>query len=104
MYGAIVDSRATFGSLIKVRCTEDIEFLVKESEVVTGKPGRKFVISGADRLVYRIQWNPSGYQVQRLDAAGNPTNTMYLKPESLGKHSVGDAMREGYLFTPTLAH
>jgi hypothetical protein len=104
MYAAIVDFRPAFGGFIQVRSTEDIEFLVKESEVVTGKPGRKFVIGGADRLVYWIQWNPSGYQVQRLDDAGNPRNTIYLKSESLIEHSVGDAMREGYLFTPTLAH
>ena len=103
MYGAIVDFRAAFGGLIPVRSTEDIEFLVKESEVVTGKPGRKFVIGGADRLVYRIQWSPSGYHVQRLDEAGNATSSMYVQPESFAEHCVGDAMREGYLFTPTLA-
>ncbi|MES2355216.1 MAG: hypothetical protein V4568_12610 [Pseudomonadota bacterium] len=102
MYGAMIDSRGAFGGLIQVRKLDDIEFLVKESEVVTGKPGRQFVISGADRIHYRIQWNPSGYQIQRLDAAGNPTSTLYMKPESLDEHSLGDAMREGFLFTHTL--
>lgn len=41
--------------LLNVRAPEDIEFLVKESEVLTGKPGRTFVIAGADRLSYRVQ-------------------------------------------------
>ena len=103
MYERIIDRRPTFSGLVQVRTPADIEYLVKESEVVTGKPGRKFVIGGADRVVYRIQWSPSGYHVQRLDEAGNATSAMYVQPESFAEHSVGNAMREGYLFTPTLA-
>ena len=44
--------------MLAVRSTEDIEFLVKESEVLTGLPGRRFVIAGADRLTYRLLWHP----------------------------------------------
>ena len=33
---------------------QDIEFLVKESEVLTGQAGRIFVIAGADWLTYRV--------------------------------------------------
>ena len=36
--------------LLAVTAREDIEFLVKESELLTGQPGRIFVIAGADRL------------------------------------------------------
>src|SRR5687767_1426503 len=102
MYGAMIDSRSAFSCLIQVNSLEDIEFLVKESEVLTGKPGRQFVISGQGRINYRIHWNPSGYQIQHLNAAGNPTNTLHMKPESLAEHSLGVAMREGFLFTYTL--
>ena len=35
-------------SLLTVQAAEDIEFLVKESEVLTGQAGRTFVIAGAD--------------------------------------------------------
>ena len=40
--------------LLAVTAPEDIEFLVKESEVLTGQPGRIFVIAGAERLSYRV--------------------------------------------------
>ena len=89
-----------FGSMLPVRAAADIEYLVKESEVVTGKPGRRFVIAGADRLVYRIQWHPIGCKVQRLDNAGNATCTAYLLHGELYAHSLGEALRAGQLFTP----
>ena len=38
-------------ALLPVRALDDIEYLVKESEVVTGQAGRAFVIAGADRLI-----------------------------------------------------
>ena len=64
MYGSILDRRPAVGGLIQVRTPADIEYLVKESEVVTGHPVRKFVIYGADRLAYRIAWCPHAYQVE----------------------------------------
>jgi hypothetical protein len=72
---------------------------VKESEVITGQPGRTFIISSADRLAYRIQWHPIGYQVQRLDAVGNPICTLNMVPDEFQLHSVAEAMRTGQLFT-----
>lgn len=41
-------------SLLAVQTPEDIEFLVKESEVLTRLAGRTFVIAGADWLAYRV--------------------------------------------------
>src|SRR5689334_15840617 len=102
MYGAMIDSRAAFGGLIQVRSLDDIEYLVKESEVATGKPGRQFVVGGPDRIAYRIHWSPNGYQVQRLDAADNPIDTLSLDPEMLRYHRLGVAMRDGLLFTQML--
>ena len=55
------------GQLFRVNDAEDISFLISESEIMTGSPGRKFVISSADRLVYRIHWHVDGYTMQRLD-------------------------------------
>jgi hypothetical protein len=54
-----------------VRALDDIEYLVKESEVVTGQAGRAFVIAGADRLIYRVHWHPLGFKVERLDVHGD---------------------------------
>lgn len=102
MFAANYDGRQ-FDSLLPVRAPEDIEYLVKESEVMTGQPGRKFVISGADRLVYRIQWHPIGYKVQRLDDTDNATCTLYMLPGEFHVHSLGEAIRAGQLFTPSVS-
>jgi hypothetical protein len=103
MYGSITDRHSAFGGLIQVCTPADIEYLVKESEVVTGHAGRKFVIYGADRLTYRIAWHPSGYRVERLDDGDNPTSAMYLTSAQLGAHGLGEALARGQLFTPALS-
>jgi hypothetical protein len=90
----------TDAPLLKVRAPEDIEFLVKESEVLTGKPGRTFVIAGADRLSYRVQWHPMGSKVERLDAHGQALSSQHLLPWEFLDHSVVQALRAGQLFTP----
>lgn len=60
--------------LLPVQTPDDIDYLVKESEVLTGHSGRVFVISGADSLIYRVHWHPggqpSGLRVERLDNGG----------------------------------
>jgi len=103
MYASIIDQRPAVGGLIQVRTPSDIEYLVKESEVVTGRPGRKFVICGADRLAYRIAWCPHGYQVERLDESDKPTSTIYLLPAQFSAHGLGEAISRGQLFTPALS-
>jgi hypothetical protein len=95
---AKIHHRQQSDRLFPVQAPEEIEYLVKESEILTGQPGRTFVISSADRLVYRIQWHPIGYQVQRLNAAGNPICTLNMVAEEFQSHSLGEAMRAGQLF------
>ena len=102
MFIAIHDAQ-TFESMLPVRAAADIEYLVKESEVITGHPGRKFVIAGADRLVYQLQWHPIGCKVQRLDDAGNATCTLYMLHGEFHAHSLGEALRAGQLFTPVVS-
>lgn len=102
MYGAIIDARPAFGGRIQVRDAGDLEALVKESEVVSGRPGRLFVIEGACREVYRIACEPYGYWVERIGEESNPACSGYLYPEQLGGHSLGNALREGRLFTRLL--
>ncbi|RTL56510.1 MAG: hypothetical protein EKK46_04705 [Rhodocyclaceae bacterium] len=89
-------------SLLIVRAQEDIEFLVKESEVLTGRAGRIFVIASADRLVYRVHWHPIGMKVDRLDAKGlgKILSTQYLLPHEFLGHSLMAALATGQLFTP----
>ena len=67
-------------ALLPVRALDDIEYLVKESEVVTGQAGRAFVIAGADRLIYRVHWHPLGFKVERLDVHGDILDSRHLLP------------------------
>jgi len=86
--------------LLTVQTLEDIEFLVKESEVLTGRAGRTFVIASADWLAYRVHWHPIGLKVERLDAAGQILSTRYLLPKEFIRHSLMEALAAGQLFTP----
>ncbi|TXT31873.1 MAG: hypothetical protein FD131_796 [Rhodocyclaceae bacterium] len=86
--------------LLTVQAPEDIEFLVKESEVLTGRSGRIFVIASADWLTYRVHWHPIGLKVERLDATGQILSTSYLLPKEFRRHSLMEALTAGQLFTP----
>jgi len=87
-------------TLLTVQAPEDIEFLVKESEVLTGQAGRSFVIAGADWLIYRVHWHPIGLKVERLDAEGRVLSTQHLLPRAFRRHSLIEALAAGQLFTP----
>lgn len=87
-------------ALLTVQAPEDIEFLVKESEVLTGLAGRTFVIAGADRLAYRVYWHPIGLKVERLDVASQVLSTRHLLPIEFLRHSLMEALAVGQLFTP----
>lgn len=90
--------------LLSVRAPEDIEHLVKESEVLTGRAGRSFVVRGADWLVYRVHWHPrelpGGVKVERLDARGHVLVTQHLQVWEFLDHSLVEAQAAGQLFTP----
>jgi hypothetical protein len=83
--------------LLPVRAPEDLAYLVKESEIVTGRPGRAFVIAGADRPAYRLQWHPLGFQVERLDSRGR---ALHIGGRSSGllapAHHLACALQEGF--------
>ena len=88
--------------LVAVSSAEDIEFLVKESEVLTGLPGRTFVIASADWLIYRVQWHSMGFKVDRLDAQGRTLCSQRLLPWEFVDHSLVGALAVGQLFTPSI--
>ena len=90
--------------LLTVQAPEDIEFLVKESEVLTGRAGRTFVIAGADWLAYRVHWHPIGLKVERLDAEGQVLSTQHLLTREFLGHSLIEALAAGQLFTPPVRH
>ena len=88
--------------LQRVRGLTEIEFLVKESEVLTGRAGRTFVIAGADWLAYRVHWHPIGVKVERLNAEGRVLSTQHLLPREFLGHSLIEALAAGQLFTPPI--
>jgi hypothetical protein len=90
---------AGMSALLPVQTLADIEFLVKESEVLTGQAGRRFVVASADRLAYRIHWHPLGLKVERLDDACRVLDTCHLLPWGFAQHSIAQAQACGQLFT-----
>ena len=86
--------------MLAVQTPEDIEFLVKESEVLTGQAGRTFVIAGADWLIYRVHWQPLGLKVERLDGRGQVLSTQHLLLWEFLEHHLMEAQAAGQLFTP----
>jgi len=91
-------------SLLTVHAPEDIEFLIKESEVLTGRAGRTFVIAGADWLAYRVHWHPIGLKVERLNEEGRVLSTQHLLPREFLGHSLIEALAAGQLFTPPVRY
>lgn len=90
---------AALDMLTRVLGLVEIEFLVKESEVLTGCSGRLFVISGADLLTYRVHWHPSIIKVEHLNADGVVLDTQHLLPDEFATHSVVEALAAGQLYT-----
>ncbi|MFY9513741.1 MAG: hypothetical protein WAQ05_22495 [Rubrivivax sp.] len=67
--------------------------------MLTGQPGRVFLIAGAERLAYRLLWHPLGCRVQRLDDEHEALHTQFLLADEFADHSLGEALRSGQLYT-----
>ncbi|MDZ7855918.1 hypothetical protein [Sphaerotilus sp.] len=85
--------------MFRVAQAGDIEYLVKECEVLTGHAGRTFVIAGAERLTYRLQWHALGCKVQRLGDDDKALSTQFLLLPEFHDHSLCEALRAGQLYT-----
>jgi hypothetical protein len=84
---------------LPVQTLGEIEFLIKESEVLTGHPGRQFVVASADRLAYQVYWHPLGFKVERMDSANHVLDTCHLLLREFSRHGLADALANGQLFT-----
>lgn len=58
---------------------EDLEFLVKECEVLTGRSGRRFVIASTDRLYYQAHWRSPALVIDRVDRHGAVCDRQFLR-------------------------
>lgn len=81
---------------------DDIERLVKESEVVTGRAIRTFVVAGAERLFYELSQHNKGFRLQRLDVSGQILHSQHLLTFELLEHSLHEALQAGQLFVAPL--
>lgn len=85
--------------LLAVRAPEQLEYLVDESASTPGQPGCRFVIVGADRLVYRLQRQEMGFLVERLDEFDQALHTRHLLLFEFLDHPLLEALHAGQLFT-----
>lgn len=85
--------------LVPVRDAADIDFLVKESEVLSGSAGRTFVVLGARNQSYRIELQPGGYLLDPLDDSGVGTGSQFVNAAAWPSHAVVRALRAGLVFT-----
>ena len=87
--------------LVPVRTLNDLEWLVKESELMTGEPGREFVVAGADRPAFHVRLEHGGYQIRRTDHDTGATPHRATGPDLLN-HTLGNAIACGLLYTTAL--
>ncbi|MDP1692136.1 MAG: hypothetical protein Q8L49_09355 [Burkholderiaceae bacterium] len=100
-----IRSAALWG-LLPVRSLNDLDWFVKESEIITGNPGRDFVVAGADRPTFRIHLGHVGYQIARVDRGEVAAAPVCATAPELVRHALGDALADalarGQLYTPAL--
>jgi hypothetical protein len=86
---------------IEVRGLSDLEYLVKESEIVTNHVGRMFHIRSQDRPVH-ISLESGGFVIRNV-VQGDATRAIYLPRRLLMDALLGHALKSGMLFTRRLA-
>ena len=93
--------RVELRRLVLVSKLSDLDWLVKESELMTGAPGRDFVVVGADFPVFHVRLEHDGYQIRRPDQDSSGASHRATAPE-LSNHTLGNALACGLLYTPAL--
>ena len=88
--------------LLQVRTVSDLEWFVKESEVVTGRPGRDFVVAGGDRPADQVRADAVGFEVLRIDLDPSGTARTHSSNAEFFQHPVASAMACGRLYTASL--
>ena len=86
---------------VAVRALSDLEYLVKESEIVTSTPGRMFHIRSQDRPVL-ISLELGGFVIRNV-GPDDASRTVYLPRRLMLDALIGHALKSGMLFTRRLA-
>jgi hypothetical protein len=82
---------------IEVRGLSELEYLVKESEIVTNQAGRTFHIRSQDRTVH-IALESGGFVIRSIDRC-DECRAIYLPRRLMMDALLGHALRSGMLFT-----
>ena len=86
---------------VEVRALSDLEYLVKESEIMTSTPGRMFHIRSQDRPVL-ISLESGGFVIRNV-GQHDASRTIYLPRRLMLDALIGHALKSGMLFTRRLA-
>ena len=101
MYGiAMLTAPLRFGNAIAVCTLDDLTYLIKEREVLTGLPGREFfVASGRGKLRYGVTTDGTMFGVTPCQGR---CDRLYVLPEVLVATPLGLAMTAARLFTEAI--
>ena len=99
MYGmAMTDRPQPFGGAIVVKTVDDLTYLIKESEVLSGEPGREFVaVHDGIEVTCLVRFDGFAYLVIGRTAGGTSANCR-LSADELRNSRLGRAMTAGQLF------
>lgn len=84
--------------LIRVTAMEDLSYLVKEQELMSGQPGRNFFVGKRQVVVFSIHSQGSGFDVRKIGP--NAANeAQYFTDPQIEETAIGKALRNGTLYT-----
>ncbi|QKY12045.1 hypothetical protein [Janthinobacterium lividum] len=90
------------GRMLRVTAMAELSYLVKEREVVSGRPGRDFFVGKRRNRAFVIHAEGNGFEIRRGDS--NAANEVhYVTDQQSTETVIGSALRDGKLFTPRLA-
>ena len=105
MYGMVTPSTPTrFGAFVQVSTPEDLDALIKESEVLDGHGGRAFTARLHDTtLWFRIAGRPGGYEVTAVASEECQSAPYFVGAgRQLMSSIIGQSMAFGRLFTAAI--
>ena len=99
MYGlAMTTTPQQFGQQIAVTTVLDLAYLIKESEMLTGHPGRAFQLRhGHQMLSYQVTFDGTAFAFVGTSPGGRPVNLAMVARE-VETSQFGIAMKEFRLF------
>ena len=86
------------GHLLRVTAMADLSYLVKEREVVSGRPGRHFFIGKRSNRAFVLHAESNGFEIRRA-GSGAANEVRYVTDQQVADTVIGTALRAGNLFT-----